>query len=82
LDPVKFEILGSLRDIDTIAVNKSIRSRVKLKRRFGTGRWRKMKGTAVIRYFDGRVVDAELHWYEAHGVGRFGWKVKRELRQL
>lgn len=78
----KFEIISSIREIRIIAVNKSIRSRRALSRRFGAGRWRKMKGVAVIRYWDGRLVEAELHWYEAHGVGRHGWKVKHELRQL
>ena len=78
----KFELIGSLRQIEIIAVNRSIRSRQTLQRRFGKGRWRKMKGVAVIRYPDGGVVEAELHWYEAHGLGRHGWKVKRELRHL
>jgi hypothetical protein len=78
----KFEIIGSLQEVRIIAVNQSIRSRNKLKRRFGSGRWRKLKGVATIRYPSGRVVEAELHWYEAHGIGKYGWKVKRELREL
>jgi hypothetical protein len=41
-----------------------------------------MKGIAVIRYADGSLVEAELHWYEAHGLGKHGWKIKQELRHL
>lgn len=78
----KFEIIGSLRQIEIIAVNRSVRSREMLNRRFGVGRWRKMKGIAVIRYADGSLVEAELHWYEAHGLGKHGWKIKQELRHL
>jgi hypothetical protein len=74
-----FEILGAIQEVETIAAGKSVRSRKHLAREYGSGRWRKMKGAALIRYLSGRICRAELHWYEAHGRGRFAFKVKREL---
>jgi len=60
----------------------SLRSRASLRKRYGAGNWRKLKGTATIEYEDGRMCVAELHWYEAHGIGRKNFKVKRVLRPL
>lgn len=74
-----FEILDPIRNVETIAVGRSVRSREPLESEHGMGRWKKMKGIAVIRYIGGRICEAELHWYEAHGRGRFNFKVKREL---
>jgi len=76
----KFEIVGPIRAVQVIASNTSIRSKGVLNERFGRGRWRKMKGVATVRFINGRIATADLHWYEAHGVGRRGWKVKRELK--
>ena len=73
-----FQLLGDVEDIEPIAVNLSIRERKKLKARFGRRRWRKLKGVALVRFPNGEVC-AELHWYEAHGVGRRKMKVKRVL---
>ena len=74
-----FQLLGEVEDIESIAVNLSIRERQKLKSQFGGHRWRKLKGVALVRFPNGEVRRAELHWYEAHGVGRRKMKVKRVL---
>ncbi len=74
-----FEVLGEITDSATIAVGKGIRDLPRLQRLYGKGRWRKMKGQAMIRLRSGRVRLAELHWYEAHGVGRREIKRKRYL---
>jgi len=65
-----------------MVVNRSIREVEHLNRQDGVGRWRKRKGIATIRYKkSSRVVRAEIHWYEAHGIGAVKWKVKREQRE-
>ena len=74
-----FELLGDLTDIEIIAVNLSIRERRRLREQFGGRRWRKLKGIGRMRFPNGEVRLAELHWYEAHGVGRRKIKVKRIL---
>ena len=71
-----FELVGDLKDVETIAVGNSIRELPRLRRLYGKGRWRKMKGVARIRLRDGRVRRAELHWYEAHGIGKKEFKRK------
>jgi len=74
-----FEIISEISDIETIAVGNRIRDIARLRRRYGRGRWRKMKGTALVRLASGRIRLAELHWYEAHGIGRKELKRKRYL---
>jgi hypothetical protein len=74
-----FEIIGKIMDIETIATGRSIRDLARLRKRFGRGRWRKMKGFATVRLDDGTIHTAELHWYEAHGIGRKEFKVKFPL---
>ncbi len=74
-----FELLDSLSDIEVIAVNVSIRELKKLKKQFGGRRWRKLKGIGSVKFPDGSVHKAELHWYEAHGIGKRKLKVKRRL---
>jgi hypothetical protein len=74
-----FEILGSLRNVETFAVGWAIRDLPRLRRSYGRGRWRKRKGTATVRFPDGAVVEAELHWYEATGIGRKEIRIKRIL---
>jgi hypothetical protein len=74
-----FEIVGEIGAVETIAINLSIRERVDLKARYGGRRWRKRKGEALIRARDGRLHRVELHWYEAHGVGKRKIKIKRFL---
>ena len=75
-----FEIVGEITDIEVIAVvDKAIRDVARLKKRYGPGRWRKLKGIATVRLVNGRLCQAELHWYEAHGIGRKRVKIKRFL---
>ncbi len=74
-----FEIIGDLSDVETIAVNLSIRENADLKARYGGRRWRKLKGVGTVRLANGSVRKAELHWYEAHGVGKRKMKIKRLL---
>ncbi len=76
---MKFEIIGDMTDIEVIAVGSSIRDIERLREFYGDGRWRKMKGVATILLANGRVRQAELHWYEAHGIGRKEFKRKRYL---
>jgi hypothetical protein len=71
-----FEILGPSRDAQVIAVGNGIRELPRLRRLYGPGRWRKMKGRATVRTFEGRVRDVEVHWYEAHGIGKKQFKIK------
>ncbi len=65
-----FEIISEITDIENIAVGKSVKERVRLRKQYGAGRWRKVKGIAMIRLRTGRVRKAELHWYDAHGIGK------------
>jgi hypothetical protein len=74
-----FTIVGEIRNIEAIAAGKSVRIYRHLIKRFGPGRWRKMKGEATIRFDDGRLERVELHWFEAHGIGRVYLKRKRNL---
>jgi hypothetical protein len=73
------ELLGDLEEVETIAVGTSIRELPRMRRLYGKGRWRKMKGVARVRLKDGRIRLAELHWYEAHGIGKKEFKRKRYL---
>jgi len=74
-----FEIIGEIEDIEAIAIGRSIHDIAQLRRRYGPGRWRKLKGTATVRLATGRVGRAEIHWYEAHGIGRVKLKIKQFL---
>lgn len=74
-----FEIVGEITVVETIASGKGIRDLKRLRRSYGKGRWRKMKGIARIRLITGRIRLAELHWYEAHGIGKKEIKRKRYL---
>jgi hypothetical protein len=76
---VYFEIVGEITQIETIAAGRGIRGLARLRKRHGAGRWRKLKGRATVRLAGGRMRQAEVHWYEAHGVGRKGFKIKRFL---
>jgi hypothetical protein len=76
---VFFKIVGQILDIETIASGKAIRERRRLRKIYGGLRWRKMKGTAAIKLADGTMGYAEVHWYEAHGVGKRELKIKRIL---
>ena len=74
-----FKLRSEISDVQVIAAGVGVRVRAKLKKAYGSGRWRKLKGAALVELPDGYVVRAELHWYEAHGVGRVNMKVKRFL---
>jgi hypothetical protein len=76
---MQFEILGEISDVETFAAGTGIREIARLRRLYGRGRWRKRKGTAQIRLSDGSVHLAELHWYEAAGIGRKEFKIKHLL---
>jgi hypothetical protein len=75
-----FKLRGEITDIEVIAVGKGVRDRRKLAKAYGRGRWRKLKGIALVELPDSSVHKAELHWYEAHGIGRKDMKVKRLLK--
>jgi hypothetical protein len=74
-----FEVISDISDIETIAFGREIRDLARLRKQYGPGRWRKLKGSAMIRLKSGLIRHAELHWYEAHGVGRREFKRKRYL---
>ena len=74
-----FRIVGPIRDSETIARGRNIRELRRLVRFYGSGRWRKRKGEATVRLADGTTREAELHWYEATGVGQREFKIKRYL---
>lgn len=74
---MEFEILGSLSGVEVIAAGPTIRELPRIEKTYGAGRWRKLKGTALVRFADGTTSRAEVHWYEAHGVGRRELKIKR-----
>ena len=79
---MRFELIGEIRDIQTFAIGGSIREFRRLGRVHGHGRWRKRKGIGLVRMESGVVVRAELHWYEAHGIGRREMKIKHRLDLL
>ena len=76
-----FKIIGSVSDVETIASGLGVRERRRLRKFYGGKRWRKLKGQASIRLADGTICHADLHWYEAHGVGAREYKIKRILRE-
>jgi hypothetical protein len=72
-----FEIIGDITDVETFATGSGIREIARLRKFYGRGRWRKRKGVAQVRLLDGTARRAEIHWYEAHGIGRKEFKLKR-----
>ena len=79
MSPPDFKLIGSVRKVEVIASGRGVRSADRLRQMFGSGRWRKLKGEATIEEADGNIREVELHWYEAHGIGRRGWKIKKYL---
>jgi hypothetical protein len=75
-----FEILGPIRHVEVIASGTGVRAGRDLRRRFGGRNWKKMKGIALVRDTRNEVYEAEIHWYECHGVGRQLFKIKRPTR--
>ena len=76
---MNFEIVGKIENIETIAKGPSVREAKRLVKQFGRGRWRKLNGVAKVQLRDGSTARAEVHWYEAHGIGRRKIKIKRLL---
>jgi hypothetical protein len=76
---MRFEIIGEITDIETIAAGSGIRILPLLRKRYGSGRWRKLKGIATVYLSDGTVRLAEVHWFEAHGIGKRKMRIKRFL---
>jgi hypothetical protein len=74
-----FELVGEITKIELIAVGRAIRELVRLRKQYGKGRWRKLKGVGTVRLEDGTLHTAELHWYEAHGIGKKEFKLKFPL---
>ncbi len=74
-----FRILSEIADAETIATGSGIREIARLRKRYGRGRWRKRKGVAEIELPGGEILSAEVHWYEATGIGRREFKIKRLL---
>jgi hypothetical protein len=74
---VNFQIIGEIAAVETIAAGTGVRARRRLTRLYGRGNWRKMKGKATIQLSDGTICEAEIHWYEAHGIGKKELKFKR-----
>ena len=72
-----FEIVGEITHVETFAVGSKIRELARLKKLYGRGRWRKRKGFAQVKLADGTMRRAEIHWYEATGIGRREMKIKR-----
>jgi len=77
---IQFEILGEIRDIETIAEGRGVYIRRYLERTYGKGRWRKMKGIGTVKFADATIWESEIHWFEAHGIGRKDFKIKRVIR--
>lgn len=76
---MNFEIISEITEIEIIAVGHSIDELKRLRKMYGEGRWRKLKGTAIIRLQNGSIRKAEVHWYEANGIGRKEFKRKKYL---
>jgi hypothetical protein len=74
-----FDILDTITAIETIAAGQGVYIRHYLDRTYGKGRWRKMKGFATVRLSDGTICSAEIHWFEAHGLGRRDFKIKKVI---
>ena len=77
-----FEIVGRIDNIASIARGPSVRVRTLLSKAYGSGRWRKLKGIATVRLGNGQLRRVELHWFEAHGIGRHDFKIKRYVDEL
>ena len=78
---MKFEIVGDITDIETIASGRGVKIRLLRNKAHGRGRWRTLKGAATVRLANGKVRLVELHWYEAHGLGKRDFKIKKYLDQ-
>jgi hypothetical protein len=77
---MSFTLVGDIRDIEPVALGRSVRMRLRLRRLYGGLRWRKLKGIVVVRLPNGMRRLAEVHWYESHGIGRRELKIKRFVK--
>lgn len=80
--PLNFDLITELTDIEVIARGVGVDARHYLNRTYGRGNWRKLKGKAIVEYENGQVWLIELHWFEAHGIGRREPKEKRKIRRI
>ena len=78
---MQFEIVGAIEQVETIASGTGVRIREYLRKVYGRGRWRKRKGVAMVRLANAKLRRVELHWYEAHGIGKRDFKIKSYLDQ-
>ena len=78
---MKFEVVGELEKVETIAAGPSVKVRAFLRKTYGRGRWRKRKAIGTVRLRNGNLRRVELHWYEAHGVGKRDMKIKAYVDQ-
>ena len=76
---MQFEIVGAIEQVETIASGTGVKIREYLRKVYGRGRWRKRKGVAMVRLANGKLRRVELHWYEAHGIGKRDFKIKSYL---
>jgi hypothetical protein len=81
MEPERFRLLSTVANVEVIAEGRGVRIRNFLRRAYGGRRWRKMKGIARVETHDGWIGIAEIHWYEAHGVGKVDWKIKTRLQR-
>jgi len=78
---VKFEVVGEIEKVQTIAAGPGVKIRAVLRKTYGRGRWRKRKGIGTVRLQNGNLRRVELHWYEAHGIGKRDMKIKDYVDQ-
>jgi hypothetical protein len=76
---MNFKLKGEIRDIETIAAGHGIKNIKRLNKIYGRGHWRKLKGVCLVKLEDGAILEAEVHWYEGHGIGKREMKIKRYL---
>ena len=74
-----FKVKGEIREIETIAAGRGIKNLKRLNKVYGKANWRKLKGVCQVKLEDGAILEAEVHWYEGHGIGRKEMKIKRYL---
>jgi hypothetical protein len=76
---MEFRLVSAITDVEVIATGSGIRQLARLRKLYGKGRWRKLKGFAQVQLLDDSIHTAEIHWYEAHGIGKRGFKIKPPL---
>jgi hypothetical protein len=77
-----FKLIGDVSKVEVIAAGKGIRELRRLRKRYGGRRWRKLKGVAQVELSNGTICLAEVHWYQAHGVGPKEYKIKRIVKEI